>query len=52
MKKIVKVVLVVSLFLIPCRMFKSSAEKEELTKLVVGATPVPHSEILMKLRKT
>lgn len=51
MKKIVKVVLVLSLFLFLAGCSKAPADKEELTKLVVGATPVPHSEILNEIKE-
>lgn len=51
MKKIVKVVLVLSIFLFLAGCSKAPVEKEELTKLVVGATPVPHSEILNEIKE-
>ena len=51
MKKFVKVVLILSLFLFITGCSKAPAEKENLTKLVVGATPVPHAEILNELKE-
>jgi len=50
MKKLVKVALILSVFLFFTGCSKAPAEKEELTKLVVGATPVPHSEILAEIK--
>jgi len=51
MKKLIKVILVLSLFLFLTGCAKTPADKEELTKLVVGATPVPHSEILNEIKE-
>lgn len=51
MKKLVKIALVLSLFLLIAGCSKTPVENEELTKLVVGATPVPHSELLNEVKE-